>query len=104
MKHLHIMNIVREILEENPKARESDNILFAEVLSRRPTSLSPEIERAVIKAFFDGVGGINYDSVRRSRQKLQQLNPELQPSESVQERRKAREAEIKDELRNYGKF
>ena len=101
MRHFPLLNLIRSILEENPAARSSDNILFAEVLKSVNTSLSPNVERAVIQALYEGFGGVNFDSVRRSRQKIQQLNPDLQPPERIRARRKARQAEIETELRGY---
>lgn len=94
--------LVRQILEENPSARASDDVLFAEVLKRIGTSLSPSAERAVIEAFSGGLGGIKYDSVRRSRQKIQEAFPGLQPPDGVISRRKRRSEQIVTELYRGG--
>ena len=96
MKALY-KTLVRQVLEEIPSARGSDDILFAEILRRCDTTLSPYQKQCVIDAFSNGCG-VNYDSIRRSRQRVQELHPELKPPERITALRVRREGQIKSEL------
>ena len=89
--------LVRQVLEEVPLARGSDDLLFCEVIRRLGTNLDSELESSVVEAFSSGIG-VNYDSVRRSRQRVQELYPELKPPERITALREDREEQIITEL------
>lgn len=81
-----LKNIVEATLESNPKTRNSDPLLYAEVCRRT----NPEVAGL---SFLEVMGhprkyGIpNYESIRRSRQKVQELRADLAPSEPVKDYR-----------------
>lgn len=71
--------LIEAILRDNPKARDSDSELNIQVLLRLGVMLSG--------AQIDKLRKINFESIRRARQKLQQAGKYL-PSEKVAKQRK----------------
>jgi len=88
---------VKSILEEVPSARGSDDVLFAEYLRRYDTSLSSSERDVIIRSFKDW-SGVNYDTLRRSRQRVQELHPELKPPDRITSFREERKDQIISEL------
>ena len=84
MKHrlFEIKSLVKEILEENEDARNSDNTLYAEICYRHNPSVMRLPFEEVIR-YLDGYGLPPFESVRRARQKLQAERPDLRPSDEV---------------------
>lgn len=74
--------IVREILEEFPATRNSDNLLYIKVVERIDKKL---IYKPMVDLFTNSkkYGVPPFESVRRSRQKLQADNPWLKANETV---------------------
>lgn len=87
----NVEKMVRSILEIDVDSRNSDNVLYWNILD----CLTPQ--RGTIWTAYDvfingkELGLPNYETVRRARQKLQEKNPELRGSRRVQERRSDRE-------------
>ena len=93
---------VRTILEECPEARSDDNLLFAKLVNDHDESLSSSDRAVLDRCFSDWRSPFKYDTVRRTRQKLQEEHPELRPSAHVVRGRFRRAEEIVDELRTEG--
>ena len=76
--------LVKEILEENEQARNSDMILYYEVCKR----LNRDVLRqpfGIVVLDLEKFGLPPFESVRRSRQKVQAECPYLAPSDKVRE-------------------
>lgn len=74
--------LVKQVLEENEKARNSDNELYVEVCYRvNPYALT--VPFAEVIGNLDKYGLPPFESVRRSRQKLQEQCPDLRPCDDV---------------------
>ena len=85
MKHrlYEVKALVKEVLEENEKARNSDNILYVHIAYM----LNPSVARlpfGEVMARLDGYGLPPFESVRRTRQKLQAERPDLRPCDEVE--------------------
>jgi len=88
--------IVEEILRDYPETRSSDKKLFLKVLERFGLTLTDEQKRKFLQI------PISYESVRRSRQKIQNDEGKYRPSEQVikareQERKAVSEAVLSEE-------
>jgi hypothetical protein len=74
--------LVKQVLEENERTRNSDNELYVEICYR----VNPSVMRL---PFEDVIGNLAsfglppFESVRRSRQKLQEERPDLRPCDEV---------------------
>lgn len=93
-----VSNIVKEILEEDPNARDSDNYLYYKVLKHIGSINGIDIETMSIPRFFLNIktyGFPQFETVRRTRQKIQHDNPELAGSREVQSMRAANEEEYR---------
>ena len=71
----NIAKIVKEILKEDERAREDDAYLIFLVVQK----INPEMAGLMFKeVMFNAKNkGINFESIRRCRQKVQAENPEL---------------------------
>jgi len=89
--------IVKAILEECPKSRNSDNVLYSKVVEKlnRGALQKPFVE---VMFSLDELGLPCFETVRRTRQKLQAEHPELQACEEVQDFRTEREEEFRKEF------
>lgn len=75
--------LVRDILEKHPEARNSDDVLYYLVCSR----INPEALEKPFWAVFVNRKAFNFpafETVRRTRQKMQQCFPELAGSYAVE--------------------
>ena len=90
---------VRAILEDYPEARSDDNFLFAKLVYRHDDSLSWSDKEIVCRCFSDWRSSINYDTVRRTRQKLQEEHPELRPPATIRRGRRKKAEKIVEELK-----
>lgn len=84
-----IFNFIQQTLEENPATRNNDNLLVAIVMKELYgiTTLNQMAKSTSVNM---------YDSISRLRRKAQQLNPNLEPTDSVKGERKKRELRIKE--------
>ena len=79
--------LVRTILEENPQTRNSDSFLYFKVLQYRANRTGVDLRDISVASFLlgmDAFGFPGFETVRRTRQKLQATHPELAALESVQ--------------------
>ena len=79
--------IVQIILEEDRTARNSDSFLYLKVLSVTAKQKGIDLEKMTVPFFLlnlHGAGFPGFETVRRTRQKLQQHHPELAACESVE--------------------
>ena len=85
-----VKEMVEKLLKENLILRGDDDLLFCEICRQ----IKPETQSMSVCEFFlmrKKMGLPSFESVRRSRQKVQEEHPELKPCERVQESRKRQE-------------
>jgi hypothetical protein len=74
--------LVKQVLEENEKARNSDNELYIQIcLILNPLAFS--VPFAEVISNLDEYGLPPFETVRRARQKLQAEIPDLRPCDEV---------------------
>ena len=89
--------IVKEILEECPKSRNSDNFLYTKVIEKLNKG-------ALDKPFWEVMLNLKelglpcYETISRARRKLQEEFPELQACDAVQDFRTEREETFREEF------
>ena len=91
--------IVKAILEEDKQARNSDSYLYLKVLDHIAHRDGIFLAGMPVPYFLENMkflGFPPFESVRRTRQKIQAKIPELAASQQVQEMRKECEAEYMD--------
>jgi hypothetical protein len=92
---IQVEKLVREILINNPKARDDDFELVAEYYYK----LNPNIVDMKFGYIFLGhkeLGLTAIESITRARRKIQSLNPELCSSKTKEKRKK-----LEEEYRDY---
>lgn len=75
-----VSKLVKSILEENPQARNSDNILYLKLLEHQAEQKGIDITVLSVPQFLMKMGQYgfpSFETVRRSRQKVQATYPEL---------------------------
>ena len=90
--------LVKSILEQDKQCRNSDSFLYLKVLSVIGKQKGIDIEKMSIPYFLlnlHGAGFPGFETVRRTRQKLQQHHPELCACEVVEDFRTEREKEFR---------
>lgn len=78
---------VKALLESKPDTRNSDNLLYLEVIKQIATEIGEDIENVPMVTFIEQLSNSPYppfESVRRTRQKVQAENPELKADDVVQ--------------------
>jgi hypothetical protein len=93
-------DIVKDILENCPDARNSDDLLYINVCKK----LSPMVCHQPLEMVFlmrKEFGLPCYESVRRTRQKLQAAYPELCGSDEVEAQRVVNEGIVRDYARRF---
>ena len=91
--------VVLELLNEVPETRGNDTLLQKEVMLR----LNPSIADMPFTYVMDHrheLGLPPFESIRRSRAKLQSKYEDLRPSEAIQEARAEQEEEYLEYVRN----
>ena len=81
-----ISSIVKSILSQDKDSRNDDNLLYLRVLQHISSRKGIDIQSMTVPAFLMGMkrcGLPGFETVRRSRQKVQADNPELAGSEAV---------------------
>ena len=89
--------LVKSILEQDEQCRNSDSFLYLKVLSAVANQKGIDLEKMTVPFFLmnlHGAGLPPFESVRRSRQKIQQHHPELAANEVVEGFRAENEAEF----------
>ena len=90
--------LVKEILIQDEKARNSDSFLYFRVLGVLALDKGIDINRIPVPVFLLKMaewGFPPFESVRRTRQKLQATFPELSANETVKDFRAENEAEVR---------
>lgn len=89
-----ISSIVKSILSQDKDSRNDDNLLYLRVLQHISGRKGIDIQSMTVPAFLMGMkrcGLPGFETVRRSRQKVQADNPELAGSEAVRRKRSQQE-------------
>ncbi|MFR5291173.1 MAG: hypothetical protein ACLTGC_03865 [Eisenbergiella sp.] len=76
----NVSSLVKQILEDNPDARNSDNVLYLEVLRYYSSKKDIDLYRLSVPDFLmklEQKGFPAFETVRRSRQKVQATYPNL---------------------------
>ena len=87
--------IVKNILMENTRARNDDNVLYLMVLNHVSNRNGIDIQSMTVPVFLMKMkeyGLPGFETVRRSRQKVQADNPELEGTEATRRKRAKQEA------------
>ena len=91
MENLNTVSaLVKNILEQDNKARNTDNYLYLKVLDHYSGQRGINICAMTVPVFLkelDRHSFPGFETVRRSRQKVQATYPDLAPSEAVGKRR-----------------
>lgn len=88
-------DLVKKILEEEPKARDSfDHLYYMVALKKNPASLGMPMAQVLMNR--NGLNLPPFDSVRRSWQKIRAAHPELAGSDEVEAQKVVNEAIVKD--------
>lgn len=91
-------NIVKRLLTNEPATRGSDNLLILKVLEEYADHLGVDLEETSIVTFLHQYAGNEFpafETIRRSRQKVQQQYPELRADETVQKYREEQERQYR---------
>lgn len=91
--------LVKSLLEQDKQCRNSDSFLYLKVLSAIGKQKGIDIERMSVPYFLvnlHGAGFPGFETVRRTRQKLQQHHPELAACETVEGFRAENEKVFRD--------
>lgn len=94
--------LVKAILEENEQARNSDNFLYLKVLERIGAEKGYFLQNMSVINFLVNMemyGFPPFESVRRTRQKIQQHHPELASSDRIAAFRADNEAAFREYAR-----
>lgn len=92
------MALVKSILEADKRCRNSDSFLYLKVLCELSKQKGIDIENMSVPYFLTnlhGAGLPGFETVRRTRQKIQQRHPELAACETVEGFRAANESEYR---------
>lgn len=74
--------LVEQVLEENERARNSDNELYVEICYRvNPSAMRLPFE--YVMGNLESLGLPPFESVRRTRQRIQEERPSLRPCDEV---------------------
>ena len=84
MKIKECKAIVKHILTEKPNTRNSDNDLIVEVLNFIEPGITKEPFETVIKQCYMNGKFPTLETIRRTRQKIQETYPELAPMDEVE--------------------
>lgn len=90
--------LVKAILEENKQARNSDSFLYLKVLDHIANRDGIFLAGMPVPYFLENMQALGFppfESVRRTRQKIQAMFPELAACDKVEEMRAAQEYEYR---------
>lgn len=94
--------LVKQILTENPQTRNSDSFLYLKVLERQADQKGMAIHSVHLSDFLLNSaewGFAPFETVRRTRQKIQRECPELASAEKVAQMRLVNEAAFREYAR-----
>lgn len=92
-------DLVKTLLEIKPECRNSDTVLYKEVLKVVGFANGTDIMNLSVEHFLDNMklyGCPNFETVRRTRQKVQEQNRALRASEAVETVRRHNETVVHD--------
>ena len=95
--------LVKAILEEDKQARNSDSFLYLKVLEHISEKEGFAINHMTVPYFLENMkeyGFPGFETVRRTRQKVQQHHPELAASKKVAGMRMIQETEFRQYARS----
>lgn len=95
-------DIVKSILKENPDARNSDNVLYLQVLKVLGERKGVSLENMSVLSFFLNIkemGVPSIETVGRCRRKIVETHPELAGNDTVEGFRAANEEEFREYAR-----
>ena len=98
MEFVKVKPIVKVLLENKPECRDSDEVLYYNILKFIGFANGEDILDMPVGFFLMNMhlhACPNFETVRRTRQKVQAECPELAASKSVQQNRREKEAEIR---------
>lgn len=98
-----VTGIVKAILEEDKQARNSDSFLYLKVIETVAERKGINLFGISVPVFLVSMkenGFPPFESVRRTRQKLQEHHPDLAACEKVQDMRMIRETEFRQYARS----
>ena len=87
---ISITNLVKMILETNPQTRNSDSLLYLKVLEHLSIQRNIDLPNLTVYSLLTSVNRLGlpcFETVRRSRQKIQNQHPELKGCKAVQDAR-----------------
>lgn len=87
--------LVKALLETKPECRNSDTVLYKEVLQVVEFATGADILSLSVEHFLDCIklyGCPNFETVRRARQKAQEQHPELRAAQAVETVRRHNES------------
>ena len=94
--------LVKSILEQDKQCRNSDSFLYLKVLSAVAKQKGIDLEKMTVPFFLlnlHGAGFPGFETVRRTRQKLQQHHPEFAACDAVDGFRMENEAAFREYAR-----
>ena len=94
--------LVKSILEQDKQCRNSDSFLYLKVLSAVGKQKGIDLEKMTVPFFLLNLHGADFpgfETVRRTRQKIQQHHPDLAACEAVEGFRAENEAEFRAYVR-----
>lgn len=98
MRDKGIKTTVRQVLVEEPLARDDDHILWLEVIKKRiPAATIMSLEAVLTK--YQSLGIPSFESVSRARRYIQADEPRLSSSKRIYEARKEEEERYRREYR-----
>lgn len=95
--------LVKAILEQDKRARNSDSYLYLKVLETRACRNGIDLKGMTVPFFLEAheiLGFPGFETVRRTRQKIQATFPDLAPCKHVQEMRTLNEEAFRDYARS----
>lgn len=98
-----VSGVVKAILQEDVQARNSDSFLYFRVLEHYGAKNGIDINEMPVVRFLlhmKEYGFPAFESVRRTRQKIQEKNPELAACDRVQEMRNVNEERFREYARD----
>ena len=101
-KILNTAKMVKEVLKAVPETRNSDSYLYLKVVEKQATEKGMDIKAIPLPCFLENFqkwGFAPFETVRRTRQKLQAEFPELASAEKVAEMRSEREEVFREYAR-----
>ena len=98
----NLTNLVHLILENYPQTRNSDGLLWLKVLESQANEKGIDLRMLSVPSFLPRIGELGFspfESVRRTRQKLQATYPHLAASDAVQGFRSEQEKQFLEYVR-----